>query len=314
MKGLVVNMANIDQLNIYLRVLEEIRIQNKVSLNRFIDNIVSERSYRRYLSNEETIPIDILDKLMRKEHITFIDIVIYVFTNKMIPSGIVEFMNHLYKHEFQQMEKYYTRLKTYDRDTIELNTYVSLLVKKYEFNIDASKKTIYEQALLDQKAFFLSKGLDHNTTMAFLALYLEQFGEIESELKPKFLARFLDPEFYYQDLYFYYYSLSITLESYIKTNNLDDEDFLKLCEFSQAIGYAYFDMLYQGEGDFFYSIFAKKKQGIKDWEEPLFRYLMNQKLLWKQDILSERNKFISSFFEIEIDHFINERVHNIFNN
>ncbi len=300
-------MAKYDDENIFLEVTEDIRKINKMTIEKYIDGITSERSYRRYLNHEENIPVVTLSKLMKRLNLSIADIIIFSFSKKLIPSGIVEFFNHQYKHEYEPMKEFYKRLKTYDRDRPELNLYVSLLVKKYESSVSLASLDEYHQLLKNNWDFFMSKTLNDNVTVAFLGLWVEAFHSLEGVDEIELMKRFHDSQFYFKDLYLYYYTLVLFLDFMLTTGYAGKDAYLSLAEFSLTTCYLYFDLLYHGEGDFHYAVYAKMKFDDDQWKEPLFRHLMNHQLLWKSDQLNIRHQQIKDIFNIDVYDFIEEQ-------
>jgi hypothetical protein len=121
------------ELSIYLEAVESIRKEKGISIDSFIDSITSERSYRRYLNQELSIPLDVLEKLISKLDVQIADILFYVLKIKQKPSGIIEYFTYVHYDEHDHSKPYYESLKTYHSDTVLLNTLVYMYVSYDEY-------------------------------------------------------------------------------------------------------------------------------------------------------------------------------------
>ena len=87
------------ELTLYLEAIETLRKEKKLSIEDLIENITSERSYRRYLNQDLPIPLDTLEKLIFKLGVDLPDILMYVLKIKQKPSGIIEFFTYTHYQE-----------------------------------------------------------------------------------------------------------------------------------------------------------------------------------------------------------------------
>lgn len=116
------------ELSLYLEAVETIRKEKGLSIERLIEEITSERSYRRYLNAELPIPLDVLEKLISKLDVQIADILIYALKVKQKPSGIIEYFTYVHYQEHTLSKPYYETLKTYNKDTKILNTLVQMVI------------------------------------------------------------------------------------------------------------------------------------------------------------------------------------------
>lgn len=118
---------------LYLEAVESLRKEKGLSIEALIEDVTSERSYRRYIQQELPIPLHVLEKLILKLDVDLPDILIYVLKVKNKPSGIIEFFTYVHYQELELSKPFYLNLKNYDKDTPLLNTLVMLYMNYYDY-------------------------------------------------------------------------------------------------------------------------------------------------------------------------------------
>ena len=163
-------MNNNSDLIIYLEAIDTIRKEKGLSIEALIEDITSERSYRRYMNQELSIPLQILEKMILRLGVSMSDILIYVLKVKQKPSGIIEFFTYLHYDELTLATPYYKRLKDYQKDSLLLNTLVSMYVSWYEYKSHLISLNVFKTELEAHKHIF-NTSMDTIESLSFYILY-----------------------------------------------------------------------------------------------------------------------------------------------
>lgn len=163
-------MQNNQDLILYLEAIDTIRKEKGLSIVTLIEDITSERSYRRYMNQELSIPLQTLEKMILRLGVSMSDILIYVLKVKQKPSGIIEFFTYLYYDELMLAKPFYERLKNYQKDSLQLNTLVSMYVIWYEYKSQLISLDIFKNAL-DSKKHIFNPAMNTIESLSFYILY-----------------------------------------------------------------------------------------------------------------------------------------------
>lgn len=161
---------NNQDLILYLGAIDTIRKEKGLSIEALIEDITSERSYRRYMNQELSIPLQTLEKMILRLGVSMSDILIYVLKVKQKPSGIIEFFTYLHYDEITLATPYYKRLKDYQKDSLQLNTLVSMYVSWYEYKSHLISLDTFKTALNAHKNIF-NPAMESIESLSFYILY-----------------------------------------------------------------------------------------------------------------------------------------------
>lgn len=165
------------ELTYYLEAVESLRKEKGLSIDDLIEDVTSERSYRRYLNQELPIPLHTLEKLIFKLDVDFPDILIYVLKIKQKPSGIIEFLTYTHYQEYELAKPFYKNLKHYDKDSSNLNTLVFLYVSYYDYlrnhlSLDELRN------LFDSSKHFFDDSISNIESLSYFVLYAYIFDNL----------------------------------------------------------------------------------------------------------------------------------------
>ena len=131
-------MMHIEETQIYIEIIENIRKQRKISIDQLLHNITSERSYRRYLLKEKDIPLEVLTKLMKALDVSVIDMIIYTLQVVQKPSGVIELLQYTHYNNLDLASHYHPLLMNYQGDKASLTHLVKYFVALYTYKLDGN--------------------------------------------------------------------------------------------------------------------------------------------------------------------------------
>lgn len=225
------------ELTLYLEAVESLRKEKGISIDDFIDEITSERSYRRYLNQELSIPLDVLGKLIEKLDVAFPDILLYVLKIKQKPSGIIEFLTYTHYQELELAKSYYDSLKGYDKDSSSLNTLVSLYVAYYEYqmhllSIDQLK------SIFDKNNDVFDRSIPNIESLSYFVLYAYLFEDFTYH--DIITSSLLEKNFYMSQILLF----DIIIDQYLIVLSKKPEyhqDYFKLASFFYQVSHMWHD-------------------------------------------------------------------------
>lgn len=126
----------------YFEILEEIRIEKKISVDDLCENIISTRSYFRYLNSTSPIRMDIFSKLMNRLKLDLTNIVLYGVHFKGDSAGDYRFVFRTHFKSYHDIIPiYHKALKTsqaHPKDIV-----LKSFILKYEYEIGTLTKEVY---------------------------------------------------------------------------------------------------------------------------------------------------------------------------
>lgn len=225
------------ELTYYLEAVESLRKEKGLSIDNLIEDITSERSYRRYLNQDVPIPLDILEKLINKLDVDFPDILIYVLKIKQKPSGIIEFLTYSHYQELNLASPYYDSLKGYDKDSSTLNTLVSVYVAYYEYQMNLLS---FDQlkSIFDTNKDIFDVSIPNIESLSYFVLYAYIFDD--ATYHDIITSSLLEKNFYMSQILLF----DIIIDQYLiflskKSNYL--EDYKKLATFFFQVAHMWHD-------------------------------------------------------------------------
>lgn len=225
------------ELNYYLEAIESLRKEKGLSIDDLIEDVTSERSYRRYLNKDLPIPLDTLEKLIFKLDVDFPDILMYTLKIKQKPSGIIEFLTYTHYQEFETAKPYYEDLKHYDEDTSNLNTLVFLYVSYYDYlsnliSLDELRN------LFDTNKHFFDDSISNIESLGYFVSYAYIFDDLTYH--DVITSSLLEKNFYVSQILFF----DIIIDQYLiflsKKPNLK-HDYIKLASFFYQVAHMWHD-------------------------------------------------------------------------
>lgn len=104
-----------------MEVLEQLRLEKKISIQDFTKYIVSRRNYSRFLSGEIGISLETLSKLLKNLEIPLSEFSLYLYNRNLVKRvNETHFVNYVKIKKYDKAFKYYQLIK----DNLEQSFYV----------------------------------------------------------------------------------------------------------------------------------------------------------------------------------------------
>ena len=115
----------------YFKILEELRLSKRVTVENLCDGIISERTYYRYLASEQDIKLDVIDKLAKKLNISTQDIIHHAYFVRQEDPGITRFIYRVHVSHHNDIEPLYQKVKALSLESESFQKALDVHVHKY---------------------------------------------------------------------------------------------------------------------------------------------------------------------------------------
>lgn len=156
------------------KLLDEIRQSKKIKMSDFTDNIISERNYRRYINEQQSLPFNVFVELVKKLNMQMGDFLIYAL-NKTA----VDFQQEIYlEHYIQtgQLDEADKLFEEMDHDGYQTHIgtlYLPILVQKYLYlkgKISKSNYIAFAKERIDLESLSRNQVIDRQHLEVLLLL------------------------------------------------------------------------------------------------------------------------------------------------
>ncbi len=161
----------------YFSILEEIRVERKVSVEDLCENIISVRTYYRYLKDMSPINITVFTKLLDRLNLELTALTIYGIHFRAENNGTAAFIFRVHFHSHHDIIPIYQRvLNLNPKEDIDFYSLKSFILK-YEYDVGIINNEEYERKLIE----LLEKTKNHSKMdIRLMSIYLSLL-----EIKPK---------------------------------------------------------------------------------------------------------------------------------
>jgi transcriptional regulator with XRE-family HTH domain len=267
-------MQNNQDLILYLEAIDTIRKEKGLSIEALIEDITSERSYRRYMNQELSIPLQTLEKMILRLGVSMSDILIYVLKVKQKPSGIIEFFTYLHYDEFILAKPFYERLKNYQKDSLQLNTLVSMYVSWYEYKSLLISSDTFKTTLESHKHIF-NPAMNTIESLSFYILYAITFEDFT--LHETIMRSLLENNFYLSQILLF----DIITDQYLLLLSKDDiyeKDYERLSTLFYQVAHMWHDAYFIYSA-YVHQAYLKFRNNDLTYKDDLKKHLYYEHLL-----------------------------------
>ena len=290
---------------IYIQAVDELRRRKKISIDDFIDTITSERSYRRYLNGSLPIPLDVLEKLVTKLNVDITDILFYIFHVKQKPSGILESMKFIYLDDLEHAKTYVEPLRDYQKDSIQLNTLVSLFVNWYDVKKENKPfDTLIASIQHNRKHFDPMLSSIESLSYAIFSYY---HGVLEHVHIERIITQLLEANFHYTQILLYDLIMDMFLQTYQKDPSFHKEMYYSLAKHFHEVSHMWLDHMFITLA-FYHIGYASYLMEKPDYVKYLDRYLTGHYLFHDNPHFKNNLNTIESIFNKPIDTYLKEKL------
>ena len=291
----------------YFLVLDEIRKSRGVTVTDLCEDIISERTYYRHMISNNNIRFDVFNQLASRLNVQPYEIIQYATFVRTGDPGVTRFMYRVHVQHFDDIDEIYKDVIKLNQEKDGLSLLLKVYIKKYECIIGKINNDEYKQVLIEVEEIMRGFKLPNVYVYTFRTLYLLEFGDTEtvSLQETVKLLTDCDPGFGVLFLNFAFFNIFLVI---LKTRNIGIEVYNKLFEkmstVVQFFPHKYFHtryMLYSCYGDYL-------SNNIEAVNQNIYRYLLGNILLLKQDRFDEETKIVKELFDIEPMEYLRKQI------
>ncbi len=169
--------------------IEQLRHQKHITLEVFTKDIISERTYRRYLNENQAFTFDVLVKLVHRLDMRMRDVLIYAFNQNSIKhQEEIYFAHYMTLRQIDLAKPYFEKIQHKTLETHLGSIYIPVLMTYYQYPKDYIK---FAKEKIDFDHIFESSMINRQT-LDVLLFILPDLNEKDFDAVIKFLLRMLD--------------------------------------------------------------------------------------------------------------------------
>ena len=288
---------------LYIQMIDEIRKQKQLPLETFIADITSERSYRRYLSQELSAPLTIIEQLIERLGVDFTDILVYTLTVKRTPSGIIELITYVHFDELELAKPYYEKLLTYKNAHEQLLMLVDAYLRWYELKTGQLDETTFIKHLTSLVSYYETHPYDSNEALALIILF-HRYVPTQLVFDHKDIqSLLLNNDLHLIQILLY----DVMFDQYLQTlmnNPLFDQDvYIKLATHATNITHLWLDAIYIYAGYFHKAMIFHYQQDIQNRNIYFMKYLCYRTNVISKTTSKLNDDFIENIINMDIPSF-----------
>ena len=164
-------------------IIEHLRIQKKLSYQTFLENIVSERSYRRYVNEGKPFNFEILIQLVDKLQMKMRDFIIYALNFISVKHQEEIYLAHYLNHDMDEEAASYVKKVQPPFHTYVGSKILPSLIKRYDFKqkrIDIYQYLHFLRSQLSFSTLVHQHSIDRSTVKVLLLLLKD--GTLDDQL------------------------------------------------------------------------------------------------------------------------------------
>lgn len=289
-------------------LIEELRITNGISITELCEDIISERTYYRYINKEQAIRHDIFFKLIHKLNINFTQLFCYTFTfcDNGDP-GINRFIYRIHTESFADIVPIYEKVAKFKSDNVYEQAIIDAYIFKYKYMTKVISVDSYRKGLETLIKRFDKDKTDNVFIKLILALYLD--------LEPKqtlfdanlLAGKVLETDFC-MGFFFHLLTVDNLLMTYLHHKAYKFSYFVELYKCYENLT-NYMEIKYFYLNLCLYTAYILKKQnkpiGMK---KMLFKYYVGMMVLADGCKIKEHVNLLQDIFGIDVDDLTEERL------
>lgn len=164
-------------------LLDELRQEKKITVSEITSNIISERSYRRYINEHQSLPFNVFVSLVENLNYTMSDFLMYALNKTSTDFKEEIYLEHyIQQGHLDEAEKLYDAMNHDDYQTYIGSLYLPVLVKKYAYlkgKLSKASYLAYAKSRIDMDQLF-KQSVIRRQELDVLLLLLED-GHIDTQ-------------------------------------------------------------------------------------------------------------------------------------
>lgn len=169
--------------------IEELRHNKHITLDEFTKNIISERTYRRYLNENKAFTFDVLVQLVHRLDMRMRDVLMYAFNQVSVKhQEELYFAHYMTLRDNTNAKPYYEKIQNKELETHLGSTYIPVLMKYYNYPKDYLR---YAKEKIQFETLFQSNIINRQF-LDVLLFILPDLNDEDVDLVIPFLLNLLD--------------------------------------------------------------------------------------------------------------------------
>ncbi|MGD9910685.1 MAG: helix-turn-helix domain-containing protein [Candidatus Izemoplasmatales bacterium] len=290
---------------VYSKILEEVRKSKKMSISDLCENIISERTYFRYMKDDQFIKYETFAKLALRLGMEPYEAIQYATFIRKGDPGVTRFIYRVNSKQFFDIEEIYERLIPYHEVVEEYDVLLQAYLNKYRYQSNRISKEEYLARLNLSIHFFHNIPLSNIYSLAFHALFLEQSPHSE----------WIDIVTYTEFLVKYDHSMGILLYAVtldlitqiVYANNLVDISLFQKIVDKQAVILQFFPQKYFMTRYGLCYVHSMYNQGkFDEVQKELYQTLISLSVMFSSTQLKEQIDKIEKLYDINAIEFMQD--------
>ncbi len=291
--------------NPFVKAVDEIRRHKKMTIQQLTENIISTRTYHRYLNGKTDVTISTLNQLVERLNVDVVDILYYMMYVKTNEINFNEFINMIIKKEPGQTEALYHDIsQTHDQLMWEQYLILDAYYLKQQFEQGKVEQDTYEKFLVKHIERVVSEPGLNIYHLAFMSLFLQSGLDHQAVTIDLLINRLLE-DFYAKQRLIMYFMVVDDVMTYALKQKYRNVDLLsemvdKLYKHAQS----YHTMLMMTNCQLYYAYIHHLLGHQTLTNHHLFRYLNGRKLIRKKDEMGHEDQLVNEIFGIDSEDFL----------
>jgi transcriptional regulator with XRE-family HTH domain len=290
---------------VYGKILDEVRQSKNMTVTELCENIISERTYYRYMKQDMEMKFDLFAKLAHRLGLEPYEVIHFsVFIRKGDP-GVTRFIYRVHTRLFSDIDEIYIKLQTHHEELAVLDKLLVAYKQKYWYLINKITLDEYRTTLQQLMMFYRDQSLANVYVMSFFVLYFEQFTTNDI-MDVAELAEHLLKFDYRLGVLPYAIHLDLFVEIVFGTNWISIDQHRRLAD-KYGLLLQHFQHKYFVTSYWLYYVYASYLDG--KWgkvQNELYQTIISISIMFGGQQLREKFETIERVFQIQIKEFLVE--------
>ena len=290
----------------FWQIIEKIRKERNLSISLVCEDIISERTYYRYMRSGCEMRFDILSKLSHRLGLDSVEIVKFAFYFNKKDPGITKFLFRLQTKQFSDIEPIYQSILEHKEENLSLQKLLNACIAKYEWIVGKIAKEDYISVL--EKSLEYSSAEENNNIFILLTrvLYYEALPN-NTRYSAECLAQAILKADFRMGFIFYVIALDCLMYSVLGSEKISIETFrLLTARFEEILELVDIKPFHMQKS--LYKAYLHFLDGqIEEMKHPLFLYAMNLSVLFGGESYCQAKKKVEKLFKINLTDFLKEQ-------
>lgn len=294
----------------FWQIIEKVRKNRHLSIAKLCENIISERTYFRYLKSKKELQVDVFVQITKRLGLGTVEIVKHAFYFHKQDPGLTKFVFRLHNRYFKDIVPIYHSLIQYHDQNPDIDNLRQAVLSKYEYITNQITKDQYVAML--ENLIYSTQSL--NNTGIFILLVRILYYEICPN-NNLYTAEDLTEQILHTDFrlgaIFYVIALDTLMYTIIGTDKVTLESFRKLTSrFEQFVELVDIKPLRMQKA-FYQAYLHLIDSNYEEMENQLYLYATNSLVVFNGKAHAESVQKVKQLFNIDITSFVKQYAESI---